>query len=245
MGQRGRDRSARVTSVKADDQSTIRFYFDYESPNAYLAWTQLPKLADRYGFTVDPVPILYAALLDTHGQLGPAEVPAKGRWMSKNLARKALVLGVPLNPPAFLPFNPLLALRATLVPSAPAERSALIDALFRAVWVRGLHVSDAAVVERVATEVGLSGAALVADAQSPEIKKQLRSQTDHAISRGVFGVPSMEVGDELFWGYDDFPYLELFLAGKDPVDSAEWQKWSRPVPASSVRRPFRSTSKST
>jgi hypothetical protein len=55
----------------------------------------------------------------------------------------------------------------------------------------------------------------------------------------VFGVPSMEVGDELFWGYDDFPYLELFLAGKDPIDPAEWRKRDRPVPASSVRRRFR------
>jgi len=152
--------------------SSIRFYFDYESPNAYLAWTQLPKLAHRYGFTVDPMPVLYAALLDAHGQLGPGEVPAKGRWMSKNMLRKAVLLGVPLNPPAFLPFNPLLALRMTLLPSETAERDALIDALFRAVWVRGLHVSDAAVVERVANEIGLSGAALVAGAQSPEIKKQ-------------------------------------------------------------------------
>src|SRR5438034_1660089 len=221
--------------------TSIRFYFDYESPNAYLAWTQLPKLAHRYGFTVDPMPVLYAALLDAHGQLGPGEVPAKGRWMSKNMLRKAVLLGVPLNPPAFLPFNPLLALRMTLLPSETAERDALIDALFRAVWVRGLHVSDAAVVERVANEIGLSGAALVAGAQSPEIKKQLRSQTDEAISRGVFGVPSMEVADELFWGYDDFPCLELFLAGKDPVDAAEWQKWNRPVRASSVRRQFRAT----
>src|SRR5438445_144356 len=103
--------------AKAMPSTIIRFYFDYESPNAYLAWTQLPKLAQRYGFTVDPVPILYAALLDAHGQLGPGECPAKGRWMSKNLARKAVLLGVPLNPPAFLPFNPLLALRTTLLPS--------------------------------------------------------------------------------------------------------------------------------
>jgi 2-hydroxychromene-2-carboxylate isomerase len=221
--------------------STIRFYFDYESPNAYLAWTQLPQLARRHGYTVDPAPILYAALLDAHGQLGPGESPAKGRWMSKNLARKAVLLGVPLNPPAFLPFNPLLALRATLLPSDAGERDALIDALFRAVWVRGLHVSDAAVVEGVADEIGLPGAALVAAAQAPEVKSRLRVRTDEAISRGVFGVPSMEVGDELFWGYDDFPYLELFLAGKDPVDASEWAKHSRPVRASSVRRRFRSS----
>src|SRR5213078_3628471 len=189
----------------------IRFYFDYESPNAYLAWTQLPKLASRYGFTVEPVPILYAALLDAHGQLGPGEQPAKGRWMSKNMLRKAALLGVPLNPPAFLPFNPLLALRTTILPLETARRRALIDALFEAVWVRGLHVSDAAVVEGVANEIGLPGAALVAQAQTPEIKSQLRAQTDEAIATGVFGVPSMIVGDELFWGYDDFPYLELFL----------------------------------
>ena len=147
--------------------ATIRFYFDYESPNAYLAWTQLPKLAQRHGCAVDPVPILYAALLDAHGQLGPGEQPAKGRWMIKNLARKALLLGVPLSPPAFLPFNPLLALRVTLLASRSAERDALIDALFRAVWVHGLHVSEASVVERVVNEVGLPGAALVAQTQSP------------------------------------------------------------------------------
>jgi len=222
----------------------IRFYFDYESPNAYLAWTQLPELADRYGCTIDAVPVLYAGLLEAHGQLGPGEMPAKGLWMSKNLARKAALLGVPLNPPAFLPFNPLLALRMSVLPLQAMERRALIDALFRAVWVRGLHVSDSAVAEQVANELGLAGAALVAQAQSPDVKSRLRRQTDDAISRGVFGVPSMEVGDELFWGYDDFPYLELFLAGKDPLDPTDWQKWSGPPRPSSVRRRFRSKDES-
>ena len=107
---------------------TIRFYFDYESPNAYLAWTQLPKLAARYRATVEPVPILYAALLDAHGQLGPGEQPTKGRWMGKNMLRKAALLGVPLNPPAFLPFNPLLALRVSMLPPETQRRDALIDA---------------------------------------------------------------------------------------------------------------------
>ena len=222
----------------------IRFYFDYESPNAYLAWTQLPELADRYGRTIDAVPVLYAGLLEAHGQLGPGEMPAKGLWMSKNLARNAALLGVPLNPPAFLPFNPLLALRMSVLPLQAMERRALIDALFRAVWVRGLHVSDSAVAEQVANELGLAGAALVAQAQSPDVKSRLRRQTDDAISRGVFGVPSMEVGDELFWGYDDFPYLELFLAGKDPLDPTDWQKWSGPPRPSSVRRRFRSKDES-
>jgi len=222
----------------------IRFYFDYESPNAYLAWTQLPKLEHRYGATLDLVPVLYAALLDAHGQLGPGELPAKGRWMSRNMLRKAALLGVPLNPPAFLPFNPLLALRLSLLPLEDAKRRDLIDALFRAAWVRGLHLGDTAIVENVVNEVGLAASVLVAQAQTPEIKNRLRQRTDEAISRGVFGVPSMEVGDELFWGYDDFPFLELFLAGKDPLVPREWEKWLKPVRASSMRRRFRSMNES-
>jgi 2-hydroxychromene-2-carboxylate isomerase len=220
--------------------SIIQFFFDYESANAYLAWTQLPKLAKRHGFLVEPVPILYAALLDANGQLGPGEQPTKGRWMAKNLARKAALLGVRLNRPAYLPFNPLLALRVTILPFEDQTRRALIDALFEAVWVRGLHVSEVPVVEGVIDEIGLPGAELVARAQSAEIKAQLRAQTDQAIGKGVFGVPSMIVGDELFWGYDDFPYLELVLAGNDPLDAMTMWGGEAQVRPSSMRRRFRS-----
>jgi 2-hydroxychromene-2-carboxylate isomerase len=220
--------------------SIIHFYFDYISSNAYLAWTQLPKLAAQYGFTIEPVPVLFAGLLEAHGQLGPAEIPAKVRWMNKNNLRKAALLKVALHPPAFHPFNPLLALRVSSLPLEAQERRTLIEALFQAVWVRSLHVSEATVVKQLANEVGLRGTALVEQAQHPEVKARLRQQTDDAIARGVFGVPSMIVGDELFWGYDDFPYLELFLAGKDPLDPTEWPKWLEPPRPSAVRRRFRS-----
>ncbi|MGH8770199.1 MAG: 2-hydroxychromene-2-carboxylate isomerase [Burkholderiales bacterium] len=220
--------------------STIRFYFDYVSPNAYLAWTQLPPIAEKYAFTVEPVPVLFAGLLEAHGQLGPAEVPAKMRWMSKNNLRKAALRRVVMNPPAFHPFNSLLALRVSSLPLETADRWALIDALFQAVWVRGLHVSEAAVVEKIADEIGLRGGAIVSEAQHPSHKGRLREQTDDAIARGVFGVPTMEVGNELFWGYDDFLYFELFLAGKDPLDATEWQKWSALPRPSAVRARVRS-----
>jgi 2-hydroxychromene-2-carboxylate isomerase len=186
------------------------------------------------------VPVLFAGLLEAHGQLGPAEIPAKARWLWRNNLRKSALLGVPLRPPAYHPFNPLLALRASSVPVGESARAALIDGLFRAVWVRGLHVSEAAVVERVAEEAGLDGRELLAEAQAPEAKARLRKQTDDAIARGVFGVPSMEVGEELFWGYDDFPLLELFLGGKDPLDPNEAKRWAGPPRASAVRRRFRS-----
>jgi len=216
--------------------TTIRFSFDYISPNAYLAWEPLRALGERYGATIEPVPVLFAGLLEAHGQLGPAEVAPKIRWMFKNNLRKAALLGVPLNPPAFHPFNPLLALRVSSLPLAPADRDALVGALFEAVWARGLHVAEPAVVERVADEIGLPGALLVADAQRADCKARVRDQTDAAIARGVFGVPTFEIGDELFWGYDDLGFVEQFLAGTDPLDRVESEKWRTPPRASARRR---------
>ncbi len=218
---------------------TLRFSFDYISSNAYLAWTQLPALAAKHGVTVEPVPVLFAGLLEAHGQLGPAEVRPKALWMFKNNVRKAALLGVPLNPPAFHPFNPLLALRVSSLPLPREGRSALVSALFEAVWVRGLHVSEPAVVARVAAEAGLDGADLVARAALPETKARLRAQTDEAIARGVFGVPSMEIDGELFWGYDDFPWLDLFLAGNDPLAARGDLRDPQPVAPSAMRRRMR------
>src|SRR5438067_11348161 len=106
--------------------ATVRFYFDYISSNAYLGWTQLPKLSDKYGFTIEPVPVLFAGLLEAHGQLGPAEIPAKAGWMGKNNLRKAALLGVRRNPPASHPSNPLLALRMTSLPPDAAAPHAVV-----------------------------------------------------------------------------------------------------------------------
>ena len=219
--------------------NSIRFYFDYLSSNAYLAWARLPELAARYAIEVEPIPVLFAGLLEAHGQLGPAEIRPKARWMALNNLRKAALLGIPLNPPRFHPWNPLLPLRVSSLPMAAEGRLALIGALFRAAWVDGLHASEPSVVAGVADAVGLDGEALVRQAREPESKARLRQQTDDAIAAGVFGVPTMGVGDSLFWGYDDLPHLELYLDGNDPLDPRELEKWMRPPSPSAVRRRFR------
>lgn len=216
--------------------SPLRFYFDFISHNAYIAWTQIHPLAERYGRTVEPVPVLFAGLLNANGQKGPAEIPAKSWWMAKDLLRKAARLQVPMRPPASHPFNPLLALRAALVPTESAERRRLIDALFRATWVDGQDVSKANVIAAVATAAGMDGSALLAAVQSDAIKQRLRSETDAAINELVFGVPTMIVDGELFWGYDDFGHLELFLAGKDPLDRVVLDEWMQIRPSASRQR---------
>lgn len=221
------------------EPTAVRFYFDYISNNAYLAWVALKRLSEREGFLVEPRPVLFAGLLEAHGQLGPAEVPAKMRWMWRNTLRKAAELGIDLRPPVHHPFNPLLSLRVSLLPMTEEERGRLVGELFDAVWVHGQHISEASVVVRLADEIGLDGEALVAAAGEESSKALLRSRTEEAIAAGVFGVPTMIVDDELFWGFDDLPWLERRLAGKDPLAGRVLAEESRAPTASARRRRFR------
>ncbi len=215
--------------------SAIRFYFDYISHNAYLAWVQLGPLAERCGRAIEPVPVLFAGLLNAHGQLGPAEVAPKARWMMLNVARKARLLGIPIAPPATHPFPPLLALRATWAAPAGEPRRLLIDALFRAAWAESQDISDPKVVAQAARVAGLDGDALVAEAAGDQVKARLREATDAAVRLGVWGVPTFAVDGELFWGFDDLAYLELFLSGRDPLRPGDAERFTQ-YKASARRR---------
>jgi len=213
----------------------VRFYFDFISPYAYLAWTQIDALAARHAREVELVPTLFAALLDANGQLGPAEIPSKRTYIFKDTLRSAHALGVTLRPPPAHPFNPLLGLRACSTDLAPEARARAVGALFRAVWVEGLGITDPAVVARQLDAAGLDGAALVASAATEEIKQRVRTQTAEALAHGAFGVPTMIVDGELFWGLDSLPHVERRLQGRDPIDEVDVPRWLA-MPAQSVRR---------
>ena len=196
----------------------IHFYFDFLSPYAYLAHRRIFAVAERNGATVSPKPTLLAALLNTHGQKGPAEIQPKREWVFKETARRAVMHGIPIGLPHTHPFNPLMALRA--VHACPTNKKrALCDAFWTEAWggeaTQGLEHPDTIV--RCATNAGLDGAALLASIQMPELKRSFKAATAAALDRGVFGVPTYCVGDELFWGFDALDLLELYLTGRDPL----------------------------
>lgn len=211
----------------------IRFHFDFLSPYAYLAWTQVPALAARHGRRVEPVPTLLAALLAHGATKGPAEIPAKRIWVFKDTLRTAARLGVPFAPPPSHPFPPLLALRAVETVAGDA-RARLVDALFRAAWGGGGGVGSEDAVAGAATAAGLDGAAVVAAARGDDAKRRLREDTDAALALGVFGVPSLVVGREVFWGLDAFPHVEDHLAGRDPLTAEALARWID-LPATATR----------
>lgn len=217
----------------------IYFFFDYISHNAWLAWHELPALARRHELAIEPVPVLFGAMLSHYKQVGPAEVPAKSAWMLRNVLRKAKLLGIPIAPPHSHPFNPLLPLRVTCADMTDAQRAALVDRLFRGVWAESRPVADAATVAALVREAGLDADRLMAEARTEAVKQRLRENTQAALDLGVFGVPTMKVRDELFWGFDDLQYMDRLLSGKDPLsaDRHELAPWQSVRPSVERRRP--------
>ena len=200
----------------------IEFHFDYISPYAYLAWRCVNELQRDLRWTIEPRAILFAGLLNAHGQKGPAEIEAKRRYVFTDIRRLASSLRYPLAPPASHPFNPLLALRVSGLEMPPETRMRLVDALFDATWAKGLDVTSKEVVGAIAARVGVDNA--VERASTPEAKQRLRDATDAAIANGIFGVPTMLVGGHMFWGLDSVGHMERFAMLGDDVelDPAEW-----------------------
>jgi len=197
---------------------SLAFFFDFISPYAYVAWKGIRAVGARHGRTVEVVPVLFAAILDAHGQKGPAEIPAKREFTFRDAYRKAHRAGLPpLRPPPSHPFNPLLALRVASVPMDRDASYRLVDALFDAAWMTGSGVETAERVGEAIVAAGLDAPTLLAEATSAEGKARVRAATDAAIARGAFGVPTMIADGELFWGTDGLEFLDAFLRGEDPV----------------------------
>ena len=209
------------------------FYFDYISPFAYVGWHAIQPLYERADVEVRPVPVLFAGLLNHHGTKGPAEVPAKRRYIFIDALRKASVLGIPLKPPPSHPFNPLLALRVSGLPMPEDTRRALITKFYDATWATRIGVTEPDRVEAMANEVGVPDA--IARASEQSAKDAIRDNTNRAIAEGVFGVPTMFVKGQMFWGVDSVPHLVRLLDGDDPVSAADPEQWAD-LPASAHRK---------
>jgi 2-hydroxychromene-2-carboxylate isomerase len=200
--------------------SRVDFYFDYLSPYAYFAWHRLRPMCAAKGAELWAHPTLLAGLLNHWGQLGPAEIPAKRRWIYSDGYRIANLHGLDFSGPKVHPFNPLPALRLSILEVAGPRRHDLIEAIFYAGWGRGIDLGSPDELAAALDAEGFDGRALLEKTRLPEIKEALKKNTDDAIARGVFGVPTMIVGEEVFWGSDRIDHVALALDGRDPIDRA-------------------------
>ncbi|MDJ0778365.1 MAG: 2-hydroxychromene-2-carboxylate isomerase [Gammaproteobacteria bacterium] len=191
---------------------TVDWYFDFISPFAYLVSESLQRLPDDV--ELRPRPILFAGLLQHWHTKGPAEIEPMRRFTFRHVSWMAARDGIALTLPPAHPFNPLKLLRLCI---ALDSRLEVAQRLFRFVWAEGRSADDPDHWQALCTELGVEDAdRRIAD---DAVKTALRENTAHAIDIELFGVPSLVVDGEIFWGYDALDFLLEYLADPALLDS--------------------------
>ena len=204
------------------------WYFDFISPYSYLQHERMP--AWPAGVTLVPKPILFAGLLGHWGQRGPAEIPAKRTFTYRQVQWLARRDGVPMKFPPRHPFNPIAALRVAV---ALDNDRAAIAAIFRFIWAEGGAVDTPEGWAELVRRLGVADAdARIAD---PAVKERLRRNGDDAIAAGVFGVPTLAIDGQLFWGYDATAMALDYLRDPEGFISEEMRRVDS-LPTGSARK---------
>ncbi len=189
----------------------LDWYFDFISPFSYLQNAVLDRVAAHA--TIRRRPVFFGGLLNHWGHLGPAEIPPKREWTFRQCVWLAQRDGIPMTMPTMHPFNPLPLLRLSI---ALGDDAAIVDRLFRFVWVEGHVPTDADAWQALLAEVGMTDAAL----QDDRIKQALKTNGADALAAGVFGVPTAVVDAETFWGYEATDMLLAYLQD-DPLFTSD------------------------
>jgi 2-hydroxychromene-2-carboxylate isomerase len=205
-----------------------QLYFDVISPFAYLMLEQIDRLPKD--LNIEYRPILLAGLLDHFNHKGPAEIPSKRIFTYRKVLLDADNLGVPLRFPPAHPFNPLSLLRLALLVGNDLDR---IRTITRRVWVDGVIPETEAELDDLGAAVGVAEASQAI--RHDEVKRQLRQNSQYALENGVFGVPTMVIDGQLFWGADSIDMLTAFLADPDLFQRGEMARISN-LPVGIMRK---------
>ena len=196
----------------------IAFYFDVISPYAYLAFHAMPESLQGNHVQVQYKPVLFGAILQHLGQLGPAEIPGKRTWTYQQVLWHAHQNKIPMQMTATHPFNPIGLLRLALACDAHgAPNRYVCNTLFNHVWRGGLDAADPLRLKELTEKLSP-----IRDPQSDEVKQELKNNTQHAIDLGIFGVPTFAIDEQLFWGFDALPMLNAYLSGDEWFKSPQW-----------------------
>jgi 2-hydroxychromene-2-carboxylate isomerase len=193
---------------------TVEFYFDFGSPTAYLAYKRLLQLREQYDLEIVYRPMLLGGVFKATGNSSPVAIPAKGAYMNQHdLPRFSKRYGVTLNFNPFFPINTLNLMRGALAAQRLGCFDAYIDAVYDAVWLDGKNMGEIDVISETLIGAGLDAAALLSLSQDAEVKGELIAATEAAVERGVFGAPTLFMGDDMYFGQDRLDFIEEALQG--------------------------------
>ena len=190
---------------------TVECFFDVGSPASYLAWTQLPALAERRQAQLIWKPMLLGGVFKATGNQSPAAIPAKSKWMDGDLKAFARRYGVPYARNPWFPVNTMILMRGAVAMQQQGRLASYVNAIFRAMWVEPQNMNDPQIVGEVLAKAGFEPRQMLALVEEQGVKDALRANTEEAVSRGVFGAPTFFVGDRMFFGQDRLDFVEEAL----------------------------------
>jgi 2-hydroxychromene-2-carboxylate isomerase len=192
---------------------TFDYYFDFGSLASYLAHTQMDKIKAETGATPNYLPMLLGGVFKATGNVSPASVPAKGKYIFVDFKRFADSYGVPLETNPYFPIitTTLMRMLTGLQMRSDARMHEFMDVIFKAIWLDALNLNDPEVLTSVLTKAQFDPAELLALANEQATKDKLKDVTTQAVERGVFGAPTFFVGTQMYWGQDRIEQLKLAL----------------------------------
>lgn len=192
---------------------TFEFWFDFGSPAAYLAFTQLPKLENETNSTAVYRPMLLGGVFQATGNHSPATIPAKGTYIFADFNRFAKRYGVPFNSNPHFPINTLQLMRGAMgmQQQHPEQFLDYCSTVFQAIWIDALNMNDPATLGTVLHKAGFEPQKLMALANDQAVKDSLKTTTTEAVTRGVFGAPTFFVGNQMYWGQDRLDFVKEAL----------------------------------
>lgn len=183
----------------------IEFFFDFGSPAAYLAWTQLSRL--EAAGNVELRPFLLGGVFKATGNGAPGAVAAKGKWINDDMRRWAGRYGVPLEFPKGFPLNTIAPMRGAAALEGDPRFTTYVTAVFEAMYVRGEDITDPKVLGGALKAAGLESKPILAQMTDEGVKAKLKATTDEAVARGAFGAPTFFVGEEMHFGNDRIDWV--------------------------------------
>ena len=195
---------------------TLEFFFDFGSPNAYLAYTQLPALLECTGARLAWRPMLLGGVFKATNNQAPGMTPCepKRRHMLVDMQRFVDHYGIEFRFNAAFPVNTITLMRGAMALIDDARFASYVDTVFRAMWVDNIDLGDPAALQATLTAAGFDWHELAECVADPAVKNALREATEDAVAQGIFGAPSFIVDGELFFGQDRLDFVERALTDR-------------------------------
>lgn len=205
----------------------LEYFFDILSPYSYLSWHWMKnnlKNLQTKGIEVEFIPVTLATIITHYKTLGPAQIAPKRNYLFRDLLRFSKLHNIPFVTPKDLPFNSLYGLRLSLKEVSGEYQFQVIDELFHLAWGRGMDAGNSDVIVEELAKKNLPIHEMMEKISSREVREKLKKNVEYALSKGVFGVPSFIIDEELFWGNDSLKYLEMYLNNEDPLDKEKYNE---------------------